>query len=77
VPRVAADHDVDTADLANYLAFRLSTQGMNWWGAAHNLQGVGGDPWQLTRRRFLAECDLTRLAPLDRDLLLQALEDNA
>lgn len=77
VPRVAADHDVDTADLANYLAYRLSTQGLNWWGAAHNLQGVGADPWQLTRRRFLAECDLTRLAPLDRDLLLQALEDIA
>lgn len=75
VPRVAADHDVDTADLANYLAYRLSTQGISWWGTAHNLQGGGADPWQITRRRFLAECDLTRLAPLDRDLLLQALED--
>lgn len=77
VPRVAADHDVDTADLANYLAYRLSTQGINWWGTAHNLQDGGADPWQLARRRFLAECDLTRLAPLDRDLLLQALEDTA
>lgn len=77
VPRVAADHAVDTADLANYLAHRLSSQGIGWWGAAQNLQGAGGDPWQLTRRRFLAECDLTRLAPLDRDLLLQALEDTA
>lgn len=77
VPRVAADHDVDTADLANYLAHRLSSQGIGWWGAAQNLQGAGGDPWQVTRRRFLAECDLTRLAPLDRDLLLQALEDTA
>ena len=75
VPRVAADHDVDAADLANYLAYRLSTQGLSWWGTAHNLQGGGADPWQLSRRRFLAECDLTRLAPLDRDLLLQALED--
>ncbi len=77
VPRVAADHDVDTADLANYLAYRLSLQGLNWWGAAHNLQRGGADPWQITRRRFLTECDLGRLAPLDRDLLLQALEDTA
>jgi transcriptional regulator with XRE-family HTH domain len=77
VPRVAADHDVATADLANYLAYRLSLQGLNWWGTAQNLQGRGADPWQITRRRFLAECDLTRLPPLDRDLLLQALEDIA
>ncbi len=77
VPRVAADHDVNVADLANYLAYRLSTQGLSWWGTANNLQGGGADPWQHTRRRFLAECDLTRLAPLDRDLLLQALEDIA
>lgn len=75
VPQIAEDHDVATADLANYLAFRLSLQNINWWGTAQNLQGGGDDPWAVARRRFLAATDLQRLAPLDRDLLLQALED--
>jgi hypothetical protein len=75
VPEVAAQGGVSVADLANYLAFRLSLQGENWWGAATNLQANGGDPWEITRGRFLRNADLTALNPLDRDLLVQALED--
>jgi hypothetical protein len=75
VPVVAGDNDVTSADLANYLAFRLSLQGIDWWGAASNLQAANPDPWEITRQRFLAACDLRRLASLDLDLLLQALTD--
>ncbi|MCY4673264.1 MAG: hypothetical protein OXD43_05785 [Bacteroidetes bacterium] len=32
VPKVAANNDVDVGFLANYMAFRLSAQGENWWG---------------------------------------------
>jgi transcriptional regulator with XRE-family HTH domain len=73
VPDVAEDNDVETADLANYLAHRLSLQNLDWWGAAQNLQDHSVDPWAVARQRYLAECDLHRLAPLDRDILLQAL----
>lgn len=76
VPQLAEDNDVATADLANYLAYRLSLQDINWWGTAQNLQGTGADPFVVARRRFLAGAELQRLAPLDRDLLLQALEDS-
>ena len=38
VPDVAGRFGVDSGALANYLAFRLSWQGINWWGAAANLQ---------------------------------------
>lgn len=76
VPDLAAESGVTTADLANYLAHRLSLQGLDWWGTAQNLQDMSVDPWALARRRYLAECDLSRLAPLDRELLLQALQDH-
>ena len=32
VPEVATRFGVDTGALANYLAFRLSWQDINWWG---------------------------------------------
>lgn len=73
VPRVARRNKVQTADLANYLAYRLSLQGENWWGAATNLQQGGTDPWATTRDLFLKHADLRALNPLDRDLLTQAL----
>lgn len=75
VPLVAEDYDIDQADLANYLARRLSSQKIDWWGAATNLQHQDDDPFEVCRTRFLSECDLHALSHLDADLLLQALED--
>jgi transcriptional regulator with XRE-family HTH domain len=73
VPHVAGRNGVETADLANYLAYRLSLQGENWWGAATNLQHGGADPWETARDIFLRHADLQALNPLDRGLLTQAL----
>jgi transcriptional regulator with XRE-family HTH domain len=73
VPRVATAEKVDVGALANYLAFRLSTQDINWWGAASNLQPAGADPWKTSRDLFVERADLASLNPLDRELLNQAL----
>lgn len=74
VPRVADRNDVELAHLANYVAYRLSLQGINWWGTAANLQAPSdGDPWLIARDRFLREADLRLINPLDRDILIQAL----
>lgn len=75
VPRVALQENVPVDALANYMAFRLSLQGTNWWGAATNLQEVGPDPWQTARNLFLEQVVFERLNEIDRDLLLQALSD--
>lgn len=75
VPRVAAREGVATASLANYLAFRLSLQGENWWGTANNLQPEG-NPWMIARDAFLMRCDLSQVSPTDRDLLARALEES-
>ena len=71
--RVAKSESVDVGSLAQYMAFRLSAQGVNWWGAATNLQ-VASTSAGLPRELLLNNVDLIRLNPVDRGLLLRALE---
>jgi len=75
VPRVAAREHVPADALANYMAFRLALQRINWWGAATNLQEAGPDPWQTARDLLLEQAHFDRLNDVDRTLLLQALSD--
>lgn len=73
VRKVANHESASVAALANYLAFRLSTeQGENWWGAANSLQSMG-ESWTVVRNVFFERADFTKLAETDRELLAQAL----
>ena len=56
-------------DLAEYLAYRLTQQELNWWGAATNLQDRTGNPWRVARDIALERIDFSRLNPTDRELL--------
>lgn len=73
VPSVAAAHGVDVGSLANYMAFRLSWQGVNWWGAAANLQSGDDDPWAVARDVFLERFPFKFESDIDRQLLDRAL----
>ncbi len=73
VPTIAAQHQVGVGALANYLAFRLSWQGVNWWGAAANLQVDDGDPWTIARDVFIERFPYHIDNELDRQLLDRAL----
>jgi transcriptional regulator with XRE-family HTH domain len=73
VPTVAAQFRVSVGALANYLAFRLSWQGINWWGAAANLQTDEGDPWTVVRDVFVERFPYHVDNELDRQLLDRAL----
>lgn len=75
VPRVAAQEQVPGDALANYMAFRLALQGINWWGAATNLQVAGPDPWHVARDLLLQQTDFARLNEGDRTLLLRAFSE--
>lgn len=72
--RVAQSEGVDLGQLANYLAFRLTLQGENWWGTAANLQDPEGAPWEITRDVLLERLDFNRIAPFDQELIALALE---
>jgi transcriptional regulator with XRE-family HTH domain len=73
VPKVAEAEGVPTDVLANYMAYRLSLQGQNWWGAATNLQPVGQNSWGIARDQILQRLCLDPLDETDRELLVQAL----
>ena len=73
VPTVAAQHGVDVGALANYLAFRLSWQGVNWWGAAANLQADDSDPWVIARDVFVERFPYHIENDLDRQLCASQL----
>jgi transcriptional regulator with XRE-family HTH domain len=73
VPTIAAKNGVNVGALANYLAFRLSWQGVNWWGTAANLQADDGDPWTIARDVFVERFPYDVDNELDRQLLDRAL----
>jgi transcriptional regulator with XRE-family HTH domain/Zn-dependent peptidase ImmA (M78 family) len=73
VIRVAASEQVPVDVLANYLAYRLSMQGENWWGTASGLQMTDPAPLEVAQSIFLGVADLNRLSPPDRELLLRAI----
>lgn len=73
LPVVASRAGVSLGALANYMAFRLSWQGINWWGAASNLQSGDGTPWALARDVFLSRFSFALDTDLDRRLLERAL----
>ncbi len=75
VPKVAARNHVSVGALSNYMAWRLSLQSIDWWGAATNLQETTEDPWRVTRD-FLAEhLDWSALEQRERELLTRAIAE--
>ena len=73
VRRVARTRGVSVGALANYLAFRLSWQGLDWWGAAANLQREDQDPWTVARDVFVERHPYRIDDEIDRSLLDRAL----
>jgi transcriptional regulator with XRE-family HTH domain len=73
VPRIAEQAHVGVGALANYMAFRLSWQGINWWGTAANLQADDGDPWVIARDVFIERFPFRLEDELDRALLDRVL----
>lgn len=71
--RVASIENVPVDSLANYLAFRLSLEGQNWWGTAQNLQNGGPNPFLIAKDVLLEHVDLSKLADSDIQLVQRAL----
>ena len=74
VRRIAEKREVSVDSLANYLAFRLSKQGLNWWEEAASLQHEAQDPWTIARDVFLERHPRCIEDETDRFLLERALE---
>ena len=75
LPGVAKKIGVDLAAAANFMAYKVSLNGENWWGAAANLQPRGESPWLLARNLLLERISFRDLSPPDRMLLVDALTE--
>jgi transcriptional regulator with XRE-family HTH domain len=77
VEAVSVRRGVPTSQLANYIAFRLSLQGQDWWGVAANLQDKSYDPLAHARETFFERFSFSGVSDTDVKLLSLALYDEA
>ncbi len=73
LPKVSASEHIPVDVLANYMAFRLSLQGINWWGAANNLQENDPLPWEIANDFLWKYIDIKSLNPEDSEILIRAI----
>ena len=74
VQKVAAKNNVRVDLLANYLAYRMASEGENWWATASKLQNVSREPWQEVRDFVIGRIKWESLGGSDRELLSLALQ---
>ena len=72
VPKVAQEAGIPVDVLANYVAFQLSRQGINWWSTAAGFQ-QGRIPWRTVTDLLIGYLDFTLLDNVERAALLDAL----
>jgi transcriptional regulator with XRE-family HTH domain len=72
VPVVARQAEVQPDILANYLAFQLSADGVNWWGTAASFQEPG-TPWRTVVDELLTHLDFSAVDQVERAILMDAL----
>ena len=73
VSRVAEMSNAPVAYLANQIAHLVARDGVNWWGAASNLDSDDTDPWQTARDFLLMRIDFSQIDAGDRRILIQVL----
>jgi transcriptional regulator with XRE-family HTH domain len=69
VQKVAKQNGVREDVLANYLAYRMSNEGQNWWSTATSMQRTDDDVKKFVREPALLRVDWSRLSAPDRELL--------
>lgn len=72
VRQVAVNAEVPADVLANYLAFRLSQRGINWWPTAATFQQATA-PWASASDLLLQQLELTAIDATERGVLIDVL----
>jgi len=71
---LAKELELDVGLVAQHVAFRMSREhGMNWWGAARNLEAATEAPFDVACDTLLQHVDLGRVPEPARGMLLQVL----
>ncbi len=75
VVRVSKKEKIREDFLSNYLAFRLSNQGENWWSSAAKMQLLDPDPFMLASDFLKKKIQMQKLNPIDYNLLNTAISN--
>jgi len=75
VKRVAEKEGYSISSLANYMAYRLSRQGINWWGAASNLQSVSEISWSNMLNLFFNSIEINKIEEPFQSTILRILKE--
>ncbi len=73
VSHVSKNEKVREDFLSNYMAFRLSYQGENWWSSAIKMQVSEPNPFELATEFLKEKIQLQNLSPMDYNLLTNAI----
>lgn len=73
VVQVAKKEKVGVDFLSNYMAFRLSFQGENWWSSAIKMQITEPNPFTITTNFLKNKIQMQKLSPMDFNLLNTAI----
>jgi hypothetical protein len=73
VQNVARSENIREDILANFVAFRLSLDDQNWWGAASALQVTTPDPFSIASDILLKNIATSKINEMERNLLQMAI----
>lgn len=73
VKQVAKTQKVREDSLSNYLAFRLSYQGENWWASAMKMQVTEPHPFSIATEFLNKKIQMQKLSAMDFNLLTTAI----
>ena len=75
IPEIAEKYNVMVGALAYYVAYRLGTEFPGLWAVARNLQPKDENPFVVTRDIFIKRLPFHIENQIDKELLLQSLEE--
>jgi transcriptional regulator with XRE-family HTH domain/Zn-dependent peptidase ImmA (M78 family) len=73
VLQISKKENIRVDFLSNYMAFRLSFQGQNWWAAANKMQTTEPNPFAIAAEHLKKKIQIQKLSPMDNNLLLTAI----
>lgn len=75
VEDVSSEENIGKDVLANYIAYRLSFQGQNWWGTANSMQLTDPDPYAIAVEYLKKKMSNNSTNPIESNILTRALSN--
>ncbi|MBB5624105.1 transcriptional regulator with XRE-family HTH domain [Pedobacter cryoconitis] len=75
VEEVSYEENIGKDVLANYIAYRLSFQGQNWWGTANSMQLTDPDPYTIAVEYLKKKMTNNSTNPIESNILTRALNN--